>query len=232
MKKSPAALAPFVSIRVYGRELHTCHSVQCQDCGALFSDTRFNDGQARKLYAGYRDAQYTAERVKYELGYTNPSPHDYIPEVEAFLRGYLPPSGYVLDWGGGDGDNTPFKDHFPAIYDINTAPYFAPGQFDLIICSNLLEHVAYPVKTLEEMKSHTCGIIYLEIPMGPVTDYAYLDKRQWHEHITFFTEKSTEMMLRRARLRVVDYKRHHLAGMKYYTYLFMIACEVDNANNN
>ena len=227
-KKSPATLAPFVSMRVYGRA-HACYSVQCQDCGALFSDTRFNDEQARKLYAGYRDAQYMAERMKYEPGYSNPPAHNYVAEIEVLLELYLiyPHTLFsnILDWGGGDGSNTPFRKFGRAIYDIATQPNKPIGKYELVVCSNLLEHVAYPVETLEEIKPHIGHILYLEIPMGPVTDRAYLDKTEWHEHITFFTEKSVEMLLRRAGLDVVGYRKHELTGAKYYTHLLMLACK-------
>lgn len=226
---SPARLAPFVSQRVNGRDYTGCWSLQCQDCGVLFSSVRFTDEQARRLYAGYRDAKYTAEREKYEPGYTNPPAHDYISEVELFLDPHLGTPVDILDWGGGDGNNTPFRRlntwALIDIYDISAHPVKPYGKYNLVVCSNLLEHVPWPLATLEEIEPHMGDILYLEIPMGAVDDNSYKTKTEWHEHINFFTLKSLEMLLRRAGLNVVDFRRHDLTGTKYYDHLLMIACK-------
>jgi hypothetical protein len=232
--KHPAVVAPFVANRIFGEEMKLCYSVKCEECGALFSDERFTAKQMQRLYAGYRGKEYKAQREKYEPGYgkRKDTEQNYIKEIEKFLSPYISSWTKILDYGGGDGSHTPFKGHAIDVYDIGTdkvkcgqkvdKPH---GIYELIICSNLLEHVSYPLETLEEIITHMGSILYLEIPMGPMD---YTAKTSWHEHITFFTEKSIEMMLRRSGLRVVDYKRHVLTGTKYYTYLFMLACEVDD----
>ncbi len=87
LHKSPAILMPFVAKRVFdwepveitsdwgmktlrvGMAYPLCNSLQCRDCGALFLDIRFSDAEMARLYSGYRDAEYTALRERFEPGY-------------------------------------------------------------------------------------------------------------------------------------------------------------------
>lgn len=225
---APARLAPFVANRLYHREDVGCWSMQCRDCGMLFSSVRFTDAQVNRLYAGYRDEKYNAERMRYEPEYMTrlePMRHGYLPEIEAFLSPHLYPPFDILDWGGGDGSNTPFKEVTPEIYDVATQPHRPHGKYDLVVCSNLLEHAPYPLDLLEAIKPHIGEILYLEIPMGKMTPDDYLHKTEWHEHINFFTEASISELLKRAGLRIIDIHTHDLAGTKYYTHLLMLICK-------
>ena len=226
LNKSPATIAPFVARRVFGRELRTCHSMQCQYCGTLFSDVRYSNDQLRKLYTGYRGAEYTTQRQRYEPDYANPPAHDYNDEIDKFLRPHIPYQPTILDWGGDDGSNTPFQEYPHDIYDINTHPVKPDWKYDLVVCSNLLEHVPYPAQTLEEIKPFVGKTLYLEIPMGPMSDTDYITKAEWHEHINFFTEQSLFILLCRANLCMTDWIRHPV-NAKYYTYLLMLTCEVN-----
>jgi len=132
LARSPAILMPFVAQRALGidpieitagwglRDLTQgtsympCHSLQCQACGALFLDIRFTDAQMASLYHGYRDTAYNAQRDFFEPGYASSVANDYrhrhvyLDTLETWLAPHLPACPMVLDWGGGDGTNTPF----------------------------------------------------------------------------------------------------------------------------
>lgn len=132
LASAPAILMPFVAKRALGidpveitaewglRDLKQgtsylpCHSLQCQTCGALFLDIRFTDAQMASLYHGYRDAAYNAQRDFFEPGYAATVANDYryrhayLDTLETWLAPHLPACLTVLDWGGGDGTNTPF----------------------------------------------------------------------------------------------------------------------------
>ena len=76
-------------------------------------------------------------------------------------------------------------------------------HYDLIICSNVLEHIPYPKKTLDEIKmvmKDEC-ILYVEIPYEKIVrDFknpmeVLFKKKHWHEHINFFNETSIKRLV-------------------------------------
>ena len=133
LKSSPAILMPFIADRVFGwksviideswglKRIKTgsaysvCNTLYCSDCGLLFLDIRFSDAELKKLYKHYREKEYVDLRDFYEPGYKERNNAlvlgiNYIDKIELFLQPFLPSSPRVLDWGGGKGLNTPFKE--------------------------------------------------------------------------------------------------------------------------
>ena len=243
---SPAVLMPFVASRALGqapleitadwgmRDLRPgmaytlCHSLQCRACGALFLDYRFTPAQMESLYKGYRNAEYTRQRDHFEPGYAATVAQDYthrhayIDQVEAWLQPRLPAHPSVLDWGGGDGTNTPFLGRAHVrIHDISgTAPIHGavqastahPQPHDLVVCMQVFEHLASPLSALREIRAlmGPQTLLYLEVPHEMLvrahpagTDLTPF-KRHWHEHINFFTEASLRSLVTQAGLRVLD----------------------------
>jgi len=246
LASSPAVLMPFVAARALGQEpveitaawglrdlrpgmaYTLCHSLQCRACGLLFLDLRFTKAQMAALYHGYRDAEYTRQREHFEPGYAATVAQDYtcrhayIAAVEQWLQPRLPAHPRVLDWGGGDGSNTPFLGRGAVqVHDISGAPLAAGAvraegsgarADDLVVCMQVLEHVAEPLALLQEIlpAMGPATLLYLEVPHEalvrqhpPGTDLAP-HKRHWHEHINFFTPASLHQLARRAGLRVLD----------------------------
>lgn len=250
---APAVLMPFVADRALGQKpveisadwglrdlragtAHTlCHSLQCPSCGVLFLDYRFTPGQMSSLYHDYRGADYTRQRDEYEPGYAATvaldyrERHPYIAQVEQWLLTHfsdLPRQPRILDWGGGDGSNTPFLGHaLVHVHDIAGTTLVAgaepanvstkatdAGGYDLLVCMQVLEHVADPLTVLQEllpfMQEKT--LLYLEVPyeklLSQHSDGINLTsyKRHWHEHVNFFTRQSLLELTRRAGLRMVD----------------------------
>ncbi len=207
-----------------------CNSLQCQECGALFLDFRFTDEQMAALYHNYRDEHYNAQRIRYEPGYVNVVPHyhqraAYLSEVEAWLAPHLPDTPAVLDWGGDTGINSLFREcnrllHIHDISGVELVPgaervdlgLIGQSQYDLVTCSQVLEHVPFPLELVQRMlpalKPGT--LLYLEVPHEALVrefpeslELAPL-KRHWHEHINFYSETSVRHLLARLSLTVVD----------------------------
>lgn len=207
-----------------------CKSLQCARCGVLFLDIRFSDEEMASLYAGYRDEEYTRLREFYEPGYRKISEFyydrsNYISTIEEFLSPRVPVAPALLDWGGDNGVNTPLKETARTvhIYDISNKPAIAGVQavdlatirctkYDLIVCSQVLEHVPYPKDILGEIVSvmNRDTLLYLEVPYEELmrthagSRDIYSAKHHWHEHINFFSEESLLALLEQAGLQVVE----------------------------
>ncbi|ALN18852.1 class I SAM-dependent methyltransferase [Ectopseudomonas mendocina] len=207
-----------------------CNSLQCQECGVLFLDYRFTDEQMAALYAGYRDERYNAERERYEPGYTALTKSfegraAYISDIEAWLAPHLPAAPAVLDWGGATGLNTPLRGrgglhHVHDISDVGLvagaqradALKFGQQHYDLVVCSQVLEHVPAPLDLISQIVPILSAetLFYLEVPheilMREHPDSLQLAplKRYWHEHINFFSKESLYRMIERVGLRVLD----------------------------
>lgn len=207
-----------------------CNSLQCQECGVLFLDYRFSDEQMGALYRNYRDEAYNAERISYEPGYASVVAHyeeraEYLAEVEAWLAPRLPEAPAVLDWGGDTGINSPFRERnrLLHIHDISGVELVPGAQsvdvgrigqhsYDLVVCSQVLEHVACPLEFVRQMlpAMGPQTLLYLEVPHeGLVRQHpdslglAPL-KRHWHEHVNFYNETALRRLLERLGLEVVD----------------------------
>ncbi|MBM3856398.1 MAG: class I SAM-dependent methyltransferase [Verrucomicrobia bacterium] len=198
-----------------------CHSTFCSNCSFLFLDMRFSERELSSLYEGYREKEYTKLREHYEPGYKNRNDIltggvTYLPQIEEFLTPFLTFPIKTLDWGGDTGRNTPFKtkNSLLHIYEINNKQPIQGAKvvdkkiilktsYDLIVCSNVLEHVPYPSDLLLEIKEamNPETILYLEVPFEEIMQHAngdknlHLKKRHWHEHINFYSEESLRRLV-------------------------------------
>jgi 2-polyprenyl-3-methyl-5-hydroxy-6-metoxy-1,4-benzoquinol methylase len=112
----------------------------------------------------------------------------------------------ILDFGGDTGINTPFRLAVADIDidDISTAqtlagvrkvlPAYALTQnYDLVVCSMVLERVVNPDDTLREICKYLEpeSLHYIEVPYEEIMRdsndplQAIQSKRHWHEHINF-----------------------------------------------
>ena len=235
--------------------LSQCCSCQCKECGFLFLDMRFDDEEMSSLYANYREDEYTIIRDFYEPGYAekNKTMQDgikYKPDIELFLSD-LGTYNHVLDWGGDDGINTPFSNAEKVfIYDISgnqvindfislSENNIKKYKYDLIVCSNVLEHVSYPKDILSEitelMNDET--ILYIEVPFeklmqnSPNSLEKYLSKKHWHEHINFFSENSLFKLTKNCGLEIVKktvYGANVNQTISNIENVLMIACKKDS----
>jgi hypothetical protein len=270
LDRSPAILMPFVAHRVIGwtpveitpdwglRTIPTgmayplCASLQCRDCGCLFLDIRFDDEEMARLYGGYRDAAYAAERDRFEPGYAahNASILAHMPDtswVEGFTAPFLPDPPRVLDWGGDDGRNAPFRGKGAAVevYDLSDQPVLdgvrrvgradmARGGHDLIVLSHVLEHVAHPAEVLAEVAGvmGPDALLYIEVPFetlmaeAPGARDLASRKKHWHEHINFFTEDAMAALLARAGLASMAWELRALPSHANFTQVLSIACRL------
>lgn len=206
-----------------------CNSLLCSDCGLLFLDIRFNEKELTYLYQDYRGEEYTKLRDKYEPGYSEKNielisgvPH--ISAVENFLTPIVHFPLSILDWGGDTGKNSPFKskNELLHVYDISdknavegveivSKEKAATFSYNLIVCSNVLEHVPYPEDILLDIANfmNEDTLLYIEVPFEDLMKTSVGDlsvvarKKHWHEHINFYSEKSLLKLIERCGLKLV-----------------------------
>lgn len=189
-------LALFISNRI-GVPSDESFTIQCNQCGFRYGSVRFTDAQAQAIYGDYRTERYFQEREQFEPGFIancghHFKPRNYTDKVEAFVRLHKEPAT-VLDIGGGNGENTPFRDR-ATIVDIGDT---IEGRFDLVVMSHVLEHVASPRHFVDLARKHLKedGLIYTETPIEPAHNV-------WNEHCQVFSEQSLRILLD----PVIDYR--------------------------
>ncbi len=230
------------------RDLHPGHAyalgntLHCHICGMVFLDMRFDDAEMARLYQGYRGEAYTALREHYEPGYRTRNERlvagdGHIGQVEQLLRPWLPAQPAILDWGGDTGLNTPLRQQarLHHVFDISGQPaingaqsvslaVLAQHRYDLIVLSNVLEHVPQPEVLLAQIQPHLHdGLLYVEVPFESLMQQAratpaeavWRRKRHWHEHINFFSVEAMTRLLARCGLGVVKASLIELEGGGY-----------------
>lgn len=266
--REPAILMPFVAHRVFGWSpveitpdwgLRTvprghayplCNSVECQACGVLFLDMRFDETEMGRLYGGYRGPDYAAERDRFEPGYLAHNAQILVrsggtQEQEAFLAPHVPQRPRVLDWGGDDGAHTPFRGKSSAlhVFDVSGQAVVegaravgraevSAGAYDLVVLSHVLEHIPHPAELLADVRSALGDetLLYVEVPHEPLVAQAKGErglaarKKHWHEHVNFFTEASLRALLDRARLDIVDFEIRSRWSHASFSEVLAFAC--------
>jgi hypothetical protein len=236
-----------------GMAYTVCRSLQCRDCGLLFSDIRFTQYELERLYTGYRGPDYNSLRELYEPGYTKRNEAlveqrlDYAGAHEAILDPILPTGALdILDWGGDSGKNTPLQSRARRhdVYDISAVPLISGARavgveeavarhYDLVACCHVLEHVSYPSDILQDIRQAMSpqSVLYVEVPFEEVMrlhgHQALPHKRHWHEHVNFFTPASLQALLTALGYRVLTVTTHVnvTAGLKS-SYVIQVACRI------
>lgn len=213
-----------------------CNTLFCLNCNLIFLDMRFDKNELRALYHNYRDKDYENLREKYEPGYKlinkiQNLPINYVKKIESFLKPLVKSKIKILDYGGDTGNNTPFKfkQNIIHIFDLSQKKSSHENikiinkknllkKYNLIILSNILEHVSFPVIILNEVKKlmDLNSILYIEVPLEKLltkvwkTDIQnhqiYKNKIYWHEHINFFSKKSLNILLETVGLKIIKIK--------------------------
>jgi hypothetical protein len=235
-----------------GNAYSICNTLRCCNCNLVFLDIRFSDNELTKLYKNYRGAEYDKLREfyeedyafkKYDLGYEI----NYIDQIEFFIEKNSKLPQKVLDWGGDSGINTPFKNKASKIdvYDISGTPTLgnitkvnkldvSQDFYDLIICSNVLEHVPYPSEVLsdikEVMKKQT--YLYIELPFEELMQNSIEDKEKlkkyWHEHINFYSKESISALLSNLELSIIEINILEISLGKKIGKVFQILAKIGN----
>jgi SAM-dependent methyltransferase len=240
-----ALVSPFLAARIWNRRPFCVDLVECTACGFMFYNPRLDDAEASRLYAGYRSEEYQRMRHASEPWYTvnfnaqlgAQAAYDRRrPVLAAILRQHIGEREIrrVLDYGGDRGDLVcGLVDGAAAfVYDISGIPAVdgvtatsdpAECKADLVINSNVFEHVGFPRVLLEEIVKAIPpgGLVFLEVPRELPFGFARVFRRivqsgivaltrpalarhvlrpaslyLMHEHINYFSEQSLATLIR------------------------------------
>jgi hypothetical protein len=255
-------VAPFLAHRIWNREPFAATLEHCRDCEFSFFNPRMEPHEEARLYAGYRDPEYVTERHRFEPWYTPKfnskveSPK-FVGRRKELIRRVLidevGPVRSIVDFGGARGEVV--HDLIPGAtaytYDISHVKPL-PGvtacedladcrarNAELLLCSNVLEHVGFPQQHLEQM-AQACGPdtrVWIEVPLEEPGGRKIRIMRiaQWgvlaitrprialqllrpgltnlfHEHVNYFTEKSLRALLERRGWQVSRLGTYLLTG--------------------
>src|SRR6185437_5709287 len=187
-RRKRALVAPFLARRIWNRAPFCVDLVECEECGFLFYNPRLDDEDLGRLYKDYRLEEYQKMRHASEAWYTQnfnfdlASPASY-EKRRALLKPLLHQHlngrkiARVLDYGGDRGDMVAgLLDGAQAyVFDISGIPAAngvistkdpAACRADLIIYSNVLEHVGFPREVVSDTLAAAPegGLAFFEVP--------------------------------------------------------------------
>jgi hypothetical protein len=209
-------VAPFLACRIWGKESFPVSLLACSDCEFQFFSPRMDPEEEKRLYAGYRNPEYQQARFACEPWYTEKfnrnlsSPESFAVRKQCLAKTFREEIdlgsrkiGSILDFGGDRGDL--IEDLLPGaerfVYDISGVEPVAgiralrsledcqKRRFDLIVTSNVLEHVSSPCEFLRQIQkiAGPGTLIFNEVPWESPSSFATIAKRLVQESILILT---------------------------------------------
>ncbi len=256
-----AMVAPFLAKRIWDQDPFCVDLVECKSCGFIFYNPRLDDADLRRLYQDYRLDEYQQMRFSFEPWYTKEFNADLAStasyevrrlRLAPILRQHIGNRKIrrVLDHGGDRGDLVVglLEGAQPYVYDISGVEAAqgvistqdpADCRADLIINSNVLEHVGFPRQVVTEIfnASPDGGFVYLEVPCESPFGLSRLARRvaqigivaitrpstarrilhpsslyMMHEHINYFSELPLTALVRACGGKVISAGRYASSG--------------------
>ena len=179
----------FLAARAWGGPPQLTQLVSCRACSLRFFDRGLTDSETARYYRSYRDAEYVRARWRWEPFYTQGQHAALLAWSESpfrqralheILAGSKTPVRFasVLDHGGDQGHmlgaveadrkavfdpstraTLPGIDHYTEVATL-------PGNWEVILSCQVLEHVSSPAAYLKELGAllTDSGWLYIEVP--------------------------------------------------------------------
>ncbi|HET6347018.1 MAG TPA: methyltransferase domain-containing protein, partial [Myxococcota bacterium] len=187
----PALLSPFIARYVMNCPPRPSWLMHCRSCGFRFFAERFTADEAARLYDGYRGPRYYHARRREEPWYTEALNAGFERDpaaiaarkaaVFSFLReAGAGPVDRVLDYGGDRGQFIPEAlgqqrfvydisgvDTVDGVIGLRQPEALAPGFFDLVMLSHVLEHCSDLDGVLAQVRGMVrgAGHLFVEVPL-------------------------------------------------------------------
>lgn len=238
--------------------------MKCAACGLFFFNPRLEPNEEARLYSGYREAEYQSTRQRFEPWYTQrfnasiTSP-EFLELRKTKIREILqkPLSAKqtwrILDFGGAQGELVlnliPGAE--PYVYDVSGVKSLdgvsacadldecRNQNFDLILCSNVLEHLGSPRSAVEQMRkiARPNTLLWVDVPHESPCGSTLVGRRLlqtallaltrprvalslakpgalylMHEHVNFFGEQALRCTLAASGWTVTESGAYGLRG--------------------
>jgi len=262
-----AMVAPFLAQRIWNRRAFAVQLASCASCEFEFFNPRLEFGDEKRLYSAYRSEEYQRMRHASEPWYTTKFNESLSNEaawqnrkrrLEPLLHDLLSNKRIesVLDFGGDRGELTTFL--FPQakrfVYDISGVETL-PGvialhseeecrqhPFDLIVTSNLLEHVGFPRQLMQPITAIASPgtLVFHEVPFELSGGFMTMAKRIaqlavlgvarpgvavsllkpgglhiMHEHVNYFSSKSLDALMQQTGWKVLASGKYGLGDSSW-----------------
>jgi len=252
--RKSGVVAPFLARRIWNGKAPPVQLVECRKCSFLFFNPRLEPDEEQRLYAGYRLEEYQRVRQACEPWYTpafnvklsNPQHlaarrEKLGPLLQSHVATLAKPR--ILDFGGDRGQlieglvpnaacytyDISAVDPLPGIERCRDLDECRAHEFDLIVCSNVLEHVGFPLTIVDQILQIAAPgtQVFIEVPFESPFGTTLVVRRlvQWgllavlrpsiawtlatpgllyvmHEHINYFNTASLQAMMAGAGGRV------------------------------
>jgi len=262
-RNTTGLVAPFLAERIWRRQAFAVQVARCGNCGFIFFNPRLEDHEAKLLYDDYRSKPYQQMRFHHEPWYTEAFNRSLSDEkimvsrrelLQSIVTEHAGPAAIdtILDFGGDQGQliqdlaaagkyvyDISGVEKRPGIVGISDFEGCLARRYDLIVCSNVLEHVAFPQKLVSQMRqlAHPGTLIYLDAPAESPFAFSSIAKRiaqmlivcatrlhdalailrpsaiyLMHEHINFFSPKSLATLAERLDFQVIASGQYGMNG--------------------
>lgn len=210
------------------------NSIYCNDCGFIFSQIRPDEVEMNRYFSEYFVGDYVLVRNKFEPGFAEIAEKFIrnekqvkvrIPQIDSFTSIITSEAKItsVLDYGGNRGDYFPewsrrdeikryvydISDNKDLYEDVNSIQSLTGFGFEFVMCMNVLEHVPYPGKIINEISATQLSGDHLFIAVPCEVDLDATPSRYpkvFHEHINFFRERSLNYLIERSGYNVINFK--------------------------
>lgn len=215
----------------FGTSYFPVPTLFCTDCKSVSAGVRLDDKSLERYYEGYLDEEFIEQRIGVEpsfgrrmLGRSNQNTlrkrgeqHSYSKLIDGYFStvlGDIPLE--ILDFGGGTGANTPFRESSDcSVFEIDSEEreeHLLNRQWPAISMMNVLEHMMDPVDELAKvgkLLEPSSGRVLIEVPletfMHQWEDAPDFWRRKfiWTEHFNCFSPPGLEACIREAGLELV-----------------------------
>ena len=214
-----------------GTSYFPSRTIFCTSCRSVSSGTRLGQPAVQRYYDGYQGTDFLAQRMLVEPSFrkrmANRKHKDilrrrgetisYTQVVEAYFGSLLPEiPTRMLDYGGGEGLNTPFAQQTRVeIFDLDaqmSSSNIEGQRWPLISLLNVLEHAMEPVHMLAQAASMLEGSgsrVLIEVPLERFmadcmsSSAFWKAKLIWTEHVNCFSPLGLEQCLDRAGMELL-----------------------------
>lgn len=230
-----AHFAPFIVEREFAGENKPTKLVTCSNCGMSYSEYRPNDEEMGRLYDQYWTKQYDEQRKRFEPTYSSDRyfTSEWISSrregMYDFISSAVDLTGIknVLDYGGDEGEYLSER-FLPAqrfVFDISnretvegviriaSLEELKNQSWDLILCSEMLEHVNGPKQFMRLFAELLASDAFLYVEVPHEENFKSYSDAEIHEHINFYSPKSLEKLGISSGFKLLSFKD---SGFTYF----------------